>query len=224
MNAPVLKIPFCWEERRPCLLDHLLYVPNPYDKHEAWHPVSWDTLFGNDNPVYLEYCSGNGQWICEKAKEHPENNWVALDLRFDRCRKTWKRLHREKLANLYILCGDARILTRYYIPKKSISKIFINFPDPWPKRRHAKHRLTQEPFLQDMAEVLLDRGVVTFVTDDFAYKEEMQEALSKSPNWEALVNSLNPPDYGPSFFSDLWKKRGRDIYLMQYEYEHCPSL
>ena len=205
------------------LLDRLLYVPRFYEQHEEWTPIPWSDpqIFGNEKPVILEYCSGNGQWICEKAKQNPEFNWVALDIRFDRCRKTWGRLYRENLSNLYILCGDAIPLTRYYIPKKSLMEIYVNFPDPWPKLRHAKHRLVQPLFLQEAAELVLPGGKGTFVTDDPTYAAQMQHVLMASPFWSPLLSAphyfLNPSDFGSSFFLELWTKKGRDIHLFPFQ-------
>lgn len=221
--ASDLRIPFSWEERRPVLLDHFLYVPDHYDRHEAWEPVLWSdtTIFGNSHPVALEYCSGNGQWICERAKQNPDINWVALDVRFDRSRKTWLRMHRENIPNLYVFCGEARVLTRHYIPKRSLSHIFINFPDPWPKLRHAKHRLIQAPFLLEMAELALPGAHATFVTDDETYSAQMLRELAKCPPWRPCLPephyALDLPDYGFSYFYDLWKKKGRNIYFIPYE-------
>ncbi|HSX38883.1 MAG TPA: tRNA (guanine(46)-N(7))-methyltransferase TrmB [Chlamydiales bacterium] len=217
-----LKIPFIWEERRPIMLDHFLYVPEHYDRHPAWSAIPWEdpSIFGSSRPVFLEYCSGNGQWICERAKKHPEMNWVALELRFDRARKIWLRMYRDHLPNLFIMCGEARILTRYYIPKKSLSKVFVNFPDPWPKLRHAKHRLIQISFLKEMGKAMLPQAEAHFVTDDAVYAAQMLRELRNSPEWIPKLADphyvLNPPDYGDSFFSDLWKKKGHNIYFIPF--------
>lgn len=203
-------------------MDRFLYVPDHYDKHEEWSPVPWSdpAVFGNDRPVVLEYCSGNGQWISERAKLDPARNWVALDVRFDRCRKTWARMHRETIPNLYILCGEARVLTRHYIPKKSVSEFFVNFPDPWPKLRHAKHRLIQAPFLAEMAAVAKAGAKAAFVTDDPPYATQMLSELAKCPSWRPLLPaphfSLDPPDYGNSYFYDLWKRKGKQIHYIPY--------
>ncbi len=153
----------------------------------------------------IEYCSGNGQWICERAKEHPHINWVAVDIRFDRSRKTWLRLHREKLTNLYVCCGDALTFTLHYIPRKSVSEIFINF---------------QASFLQEIAAIARDSCKCTLVTDDAGYVGEILHQFAACPKWQPLLPPpyflLDPPHYGTSFFFDLWKKKGRNIHLMQY--------
>jgi len=221
-KASDLRIPFVWEERRPVLLDRFLYVPDSYDRHAEWKPIPWSdpALFGNGQPVFLEYCSGNGQWICERAKQNPHINWVALDVRFDRSRKAWARMHRDLLSNLYIFCGEASVLTRYYIPKESLSEIFVNFPDPWPKLRHAKHRLIQAPFLKELAQAALPGAPATFVTDDGVYAAQILRELGACPVWRPR---LPPPhftpdwhDYGSSYFADLWKTKGRMIHYIPY--------
>ena len=218
-----LRIPFVWEDRRPVLLDRFLYVPDKYDRHEAWTVVPWSdpSLFGNDQPVAIEYCSGNGQWICDRAKQNPHINWVAVDVRFDRSRKTWARLHRENISNLYIMCGEAGVLTRHYIPKGSLSEVFINFPDPWPKLRHAKHRLIQAPFLARVAEASVPGALATFVTDDSVYATQMLRELAACPVWRPRLPephyALDWPDYGTSYFSDLWTKKGFNIHFIPYQ-------
>lgn len=218
-----LRIPFTWENRQPVLLDRFFYVPPVYDRHEEFPPISWSDMkiFGNDREVMLEYCSGNGQWICEKAKQYPDYNWVALDLRFDRSKKTWGRLHREKITNLYVICGDAAILTKHYLPKNSLKEVFMNFPDPWPKLRHAKHRLVQRPFIEEMERLLVEGGKATFVTDDAPYANQMLAVFSELSSWRPLMvpphYELNPKNYGDSFFSDLWMKKGRNIYFLPFQ-------
>ncbi|MDE3056263.1 MAG: tRNA (guanine(46)-N(7))-methyltransferase TrmB [Verrucomicrobiota bacterium] len=218
-----LRIPFSWEERRPVLLEKFFYLPSLYDGHENWQKIPWndDRLFGNDRPVALECCSGNGQWICQKAKEEPDLNWVALELRFDRARKIWGCLQRERIPNLFVLCGDARLFARHYLPKETISRLYVNFPDPWPKKRHAKHRLLQRPFVDEAAELLLSGAEGFFVTDDPPYANEIVTTLTTSPFWRALLPSphykCNPEDYGRSFFLDLWKQKGKSIHLIHFQ-------
>src|SRR5690348_8334371 len=131
-TAKDLKIPFAWEERRPILLDRFFYIPAEYEYKAQNFP-----FFVQDQPVIIEYCSGNGQWIGARAKQNPETNWIAVEKKFDRARKIWLKIHRENIPNLTVVCGEAVIFTRFYAPP--CSEIYVNFPDPWPKLRHAKH-------------------------------------------------------------------------------------
>ena len=87
MKPKDLKSPYKWEGRCPLLQDRVFYVPGYYHKHRAELFPSWQELFGNDHPVCIEYCSGNGEWIIHKAQSHPEINWVAVELNFDQVEK-----------------------------------------------------------------------------------------------------------------------------------------
>jgi tRNA (guanine-N7-)-methyltransferase len=210
-----LKIPFGWEERRPIWLGPLFYMPAVYKyKKEPWN---WSEIFGNTNPVSIEYCSGNGQWIAERAKQNPHINWVAVEKRFDRSRKIWLKIQREEVSNLIVVCGEAYEFTRYFCPPKSVQEIFVNFPDPWPKLRHAKHRLIQSEFLTELLEVIPSSGKAICVTDDAKYASQIVSVFRQISSWNLLFHAQEWPDYGPSFFADLWKGKGRTIHYLSFE-------
>lgn len=222
-TANDLRIPFTWAERRPILLDRFFYMPGFFERYEEWNPFSWSDpeLFGNDQPVVIEFCSGNGQWIGDRAKQNPHLNWVAVEKRFERARKIWLKLHREEIPNLYVVCGEAVEFSRYYAPEASASEIYVNFPDPWPKRRHAKHRLVSSEFLEVLERITTPQGKATFVTDDWDYASQMIQQLEKFPAWQPLLPppffTTQWPDYGNSFFADLWKEKGRTIHYIPYQ-------
>jgi tRNA (guanine-N7-)-methyltransferase len=221
-TAKDLKIPYAWPDRYPLFLENFFYIPGFYEGHEGHGPVPWEDLriFGNSRPVAIEYCSGNGQWIGERAKQDPGTNWVAVEKCFERARKIWLKLHREAIPNLFVVCGDANTFTQYYPPSGTVSEIHVNFPDPWPKRRHAQNRLVRLPFLKLVDRILVPGGKATFVTDDPPYASQMLEELSIA-GWRPLLESpfysSDWNEYGSSFFADLWKEKGRQIYSMPFE-------
>ncbi len=222
-TASDLRIPFAWKDRHPVLLERCLYIPNFYADHAKWIPSSWSDreFFGNEAPVVIEYCSGNGQWICNRAKTMPHINFVAVEKRFDRARKIWACLQREAIPNLFVVCGEAVIFSKHYVPPISISEVFINFPDPWPKLRHAKHRLVAPPFIAALDKVLKRGGKATFTTDDRPYLDLMLEILLLEKGWKPLLEkpyfATNWADFGSSYFCDLWQKKGRTIYHLPFE-------
>jgi len=213
-----LRIPFTWQNRQPVLLEKFFYLPGHYD-HSAAKAFIWEdpAIFDNTRPVVIEYCSGNGQWICEQAKKTPHLNWVAVEKRFDRARKIWVRLHKEGLSNLLVVCGEGLLFTRHYVPASSISQIFVNFPDPWPKLRHAKHRLIRDEFLKEVEKKLCPKAQAMFTTDDRPYVDQILETVAQHSNWKSLEVATEHSDFGASFFLDLWKSKGRTIYHLYFE-------
>jgi len=222
MKPKDLKSPFTWENRRPLLQDGVLFVPEYYELHKSWQmPAFRDpALFGNANPIYIEYCSGNGAWLIDKALQEPNINWIGVEWRFERVRKIWSKARNHKLSNLLIVCGEAQTFTREYLPEGCIEEVFVNFPDPWPKAKHAKNRLLQAGFIDEIARVMKKGGKSTIVTDDEDYKQQIIEAHLASPYWKSAMPSpyyiLNMPEYGTSYFDTLWRSKGCSIKFMKF--------
>jgi tRNA (guanine-N7-)-methyltransferase len=204
----------------PYLKDHVFYVPFCCDDYSRDALPPFREYFGNENPVYVEYCSGNGEWIVEKAVLFPDKNWIAVEKRFDRIRKIWSKLKNRQLANLLIVSGEAFIFTHHYLPDNSVEEVYINFPDPWPKSRHAKHRLIQPRFLDELARVLQTEKRMHVVTDDLPYLNQTLTLFGShpcfSPSLPPPYYRLEFPGYGHSWFENLWKERGKQIHYTQF--------
>src|SRR6476659_4717975 len=102
MKESDLKRPTTWEARKVVIADDVWHIPEYYDAYQTFIFPGWDSesLFGRDAPVMVEYCSGNGTWILEKARQHPTQNWVAVEKRFDRVRKIWAKMRKRQVQNL----------------------------------------------------------------------------------------------------------------------------
>jgi len=215
-----IKPPFPKSEPTVVIHDRVWYIPTLADTSLFTFP-GWPSLFKNENPVYVEYCSGNGDWIVEKAKQYPERNWLAVEKRFDRSRKIWSKIHNNALSNLVVAFSEAMMLSTNYLPSGSVETIFVNFPDPWPKQRHAKHRLISPLFFQEAHRVLTPNGSLVVVTDDEAYSETF---LSLSKEQTAFQNAIPSPgytpppdDYGTSYFDALFKDQGKPIRYHKFK-------
>ncbi|MFA5250145.1 MAG: tRNA (guanine(46)-N(7))-methyltransferase TrmB [Parachlamydiales bacterium] len=212
-----LKIPFQFEERRPLFLSQFLLVPEFYQNHGPELDLS--ALFKNDRPVFVEYCSGNGQWIANRAKASLDCNWIAVEKDFERARKIWLKAKNGNLGNLFVVFGEAFCFTRHYLKPFSVAGAFINFPDPWPKRRHAKKRLVSAPFLKLLQEKMQKEALLTMVTDHEKSVPLMAKAALES-SFKALfpdpyfINEL--PEYGLSFFEQLFRGKGGKIHYLQF--------
>lgn len=204
-------IPCDWDSRKPFLLEKCLYVPAHYEGHQGFN-LTWDAVFEKSQPIQVEFCSGNGEWIAEMAKKSPETNWIAVERDFDRARKIWLKIFRLKLNNLFVVFGEGLTFSTYYVSDASISGVFVNFPDPWPKRRHAKHRLIRASFVQQMSRILCNKGPITLVTDDAAYSDVIVREFSAWKSEFAPPCYVTEwPEFGSSYFYSLWKQKGRII-------------
>jgi tRNA (guanine-N7-)-methyltransferase len=218
-----LKSPFRFQDRHVVLSDHVLFVPPHYDRYEEFTFPGWEheSIFGNQLPVTLEFCSGNGEWIAHRAQlTKGEKNWVAVEKRFDRTRKIWARREKYQLDNLFAICGEAYLASRLYLPSESVEEVYINFPDPWPKSRHIKHRLMHQAFIHEVHRLLKPNSCLTFVSDDRDYVERMLEVMQQHsgfvPCFAEPFFVLDLPGYGSSFFDALWRQKSRDIHYVQF--------
>ena len=211
MKPKDLPYPYKWEERRPLLKDKIFYVPEYYQEHNKELFPNLEVYFGNTHPVYLEYCSGNGEWILDRARENPDVNWIAVEMWFERVRKIFSKTVNYGVENLLIISGEGLTFSREYLPDKCLDKVYVNFPDPWPKDRHAKHRIIQRFFIEELRRTVKKGGTVTLVTDNIPYKKQMEHEMQEWPK----VDSSHE-NYGSSFFERLWRSHGLDIHHMCY--------
>lgn len=217
MRPEQLKSPFRWDARHVLIQDRVWFVPKRCPNPDQFIFPGWDasSLFGNHHPVRVEYCSGNGAWIAAKAMAEPQINWVAVEMQFERVRRIWSKIKNFNLSNLIILCGEGLDATSQFFPSHSIQQAFVNFPDPWPKNKHAKNRIIEPKFIAELDRILLHDGMVTVVTDDFPFSEWTIHKMAKSerfvPRYESPHYTIDLPDYGSSTFKELWLSQGKEI-------------
>ncbi len=222
MKQEKLKRPFIWNERQILIHDRVWYIPDRCDENgfafPGWHN---EATFPTNRPVCIEYCSGNGAWIASKAQNNPEINWVAIELKFSRVQRIWSKLKQYELDNLFVVCGEGHRATSQYFLPNSINEVYINFPDPWPKRRHAMNRLVQPSFIVEIKRILKEKGTLTLVTDDEFYSSSMITDVQAVGGFQSLFPhpyySLEMLDYGTSFFEDLWRRKGKAIRYHSFQ-------
>ncbi|MFT8458654.1 MAG: tRNA (guanosine(46)-N7)-methyltransferase TrmB [Liquorilactobacillus ghanensis] len=127
----------------------------------------WQSRFSRSAPLYLEIGMGKGNFIIEMAKQHPENNYLGMEVQTTVAAVVLKKLLAQSasLPNLQLIVGDGRLLTEFFA-ENEITGIYLNFSDPWPKKKQAKRRLTYHTFLQQYRQVLVKNGQIEFKTDN----------------------------------------------------------
>lgn len=130
------------------------------------HKGKWHELFGNDNPIHIEIGTGRGRFISTLAQQHPEINYVGIELEHELLGRVGNKAMELGVGkNLILTPADAIRLHDFFAPGE-VSRIYLNFSDPWPKSRHAKRRLTYTDFLQLYRTVLKPDGELHQKTDN----------------------------------------------------------
>lgn len=220
MRPEALKPSPAWGEKKVWIDDRVWYVPSRSEEASFAFP-GWAEVFGNGNPVCVEYCSGNGAWVADRATSYPDCNWVAVEKKFTRVRKIWSKVKNGNLSNLLVLCGEGQNATTRYFPTASVQQVYVNFPDPWPKRRHEKYRIINSDFVSEMWRILEPTGCFTIVTDDPDYSEWIIATVLKHGGWQSVYPepyyATECVDYGTSYFEELWRSKGLGIRYHQFK-------
>jgi len=149
-------------------LPSALYKPDNY-----LDPLDWRAVFGREAPLEIDIGCGKGNFLAWAARTRPGHNFLGVDRQLVRLRKTDKKIQRFKLANARLLRLEFSYLIEHLIPDASVTAYYVFFPDPWPKRRHASHRLFQPAFVEHLRRTLVARGVVNVATDNAPYFEQI---------------------------------------------------
>ncbi|MCH4178492.1 MAG: tRNA (guanosine(46)-N7)-methyltransferase TrmB [Megasphaera sp.] len=126
----------------------------------------WKTLFENPAaPLWVELGTGKGNFISQMAQLHPEINFIGIEIQIGVIYYAGKKCAEAGVKNVQLLRFDVAHLEDIFAPGE-IDRLFINFCDPWPKKRHAKRRLTYRTFLDRYARLLAEKGKLYFKSDN----------------------------------------------------------
>lgn len=134
-------------------------------------PLNWPELFDCAAPLVVEIGFGNGLFLIEQARRHPDANVVGIELSWGWVQHLAGRLDDAGLARVRLIHGEAHVALQYLFASNTIQEIFINFPDPWPKKRHHARRLIQSELVALLHDRLVSGGRVTIATDHRDYAD-----------------------------------------------------
>ena len=182
-------------------------------------PLDWRHVFGNDHPVELEIGTGKGTFLTEQAKARPDVNFFGLEWANWFFRYASDRLRRNQCANARMVRAEAGYFLTEFVADASVSVLHVYFPDPWPKKRHHKRRLVQEPFLRQAERILSPGGRVQIVSDHKGYFEENIEPTLKSSGVLQVVDYNRPGSAGEgefvgTNFERKYRREGRPFYAL----------
>ena len=164
-----------------------------------------------DRVVELDLGCGSGSYTAALGRLFPDREILAADIMLGRLRKVVKRCKREKLDNVTVLRVEARYLISRLLPDRSVDRIHLLCPDPWPKGRHRGHRLLASDFTSQLHRVLRDGGVFHFSSDDEYYRDAVGRVLAASglfsPCDEAAADLVGIA----SDFEKRWLEMGKTV-------------
>lgn len=143
----------------------------------------WSALFHNEHPLHIEIGMGKGKFIHQLAEQNPEINYIGIEMYSSVLYRALEKREKSELNNLYFLRFDAKYLCDIFATGE-VSRIYLNFSDPWPKDRHAKRRLTSSVFLQIYDRILKKDGTIQFKTDNKDLFDFSVQTVRESSLWK----------------------------------------
>jgi tRNA (guanine-N7-)-methyltransferase len=179
------------------------------------------TLFAPGiSAVWLEIGIGGGEHLAEHAAAHPDIGFIGCEVFENGVAKMLAEIDRRQLRNVRLFTEDARLLLPALSPG-SIGRVFILFPDPWPKQRHHKRRLVAPATLDCLAEIMPEGAELRLATDDPGYLVWMLEHATAHPAFGWLARRPcdwreRPPDWPPTRYEQKARAAGRTPAFLRF--------
>ncbi|MCI5871579.1 tRNA (guanosine(46)-N7)-methyltransferase TrmB [Streptococcus sp.] len=199
------------------LANHPQYViTKPEEAKGHWHEV-----FGNDHPIHIEVGSGKGRFITGMAAQNPHINYIGIDIQLSVLSYALDKVLEADLPNVKLLLVDGSSLTNYFADGE-VDLMYLNFSDPWPKKRHEKRRLTYKSFLDTYKQILPENGEIHFKTDN---RGLFEYSLASFSQYGMLLKQvwldLHASDYEGNVMTEYEEKfsnKGQVIYRVEAQF------
>lgn len=190
------------------------------DFSEHHIPLCIQNIFGNKNECVLEIGFGDGDFLIEMAERNPEKNYLGIEIKTKRFKTALNKSRDFKYDNLRFMHMNASIAVEEIFTSDSFSLVYINFPDPWPKDRHHKHRIVNKDFLNSLSRIMKNGGVLEIASDHRDYISQCFEVFdrisfysSQYPEPGYLHNLPNRPQ---TKYEKGFRKEGREIFYLMF--------
>ena len=182
---------------------------------------SWSEFFGNDNPICLEIGCGKGRFICGMAERNPDINYIAMDLFCDVLVLALEKANAQNIKNVGFFAGNAALLENYF-EKGEVKRIYLNFSDPWKKKKQAKRRLTHKNFLDVYKKILNIGDCIFFKTDNKSLFEfSLNSFANENFKLSNITFDLHNSDFSDNVmteYEDKFSNAGMPIYRLEAAY------
>jgi len=185
------------------------------------HELFWGKIrkFIDNSDLIIECCCGTGDFISEKSSENRNKKYIGIDYSYTVLQRAVKKSYKQNLDNVKFIYNDINKIFSDFDKslKNNLKKIYINFPDPWPKRKHWKRRVIQTDFLIKIYNIMSNSTKLIIITDHDGYAKWIVKKLdklsnkfsSKNKNWYTLKQDLTESSY----YKKAMKKNNNIYYF-----------
>ena len=188
------------------------YVVLDYKKYIG----NYNKLFKNNNPIYVEIGMGKGKFIIDNAMKYPNINFIGIEKYDSVVVRAIQKLEDKDIPNLKIIRMDALEITDVF--DKEVSRIYLNFSDPWPKDRHEHRRLSSDIFLKKYDLIFKDNKNIVMKTDN---RYLFEYSVKSFVNYGYKINDIsldlhqaNYPDNIMTEYEEKFVSKGSPIYMI----------
>ncbi|MFA5552868.1 MAG: tRNA (guanosine(46)-N7)-methyltransferase TrmB [Trueperaceae bacterium] len=185
----------------------------------AWRtlpfPTDWAGQFRESGPLVVEVGFGDGRFTVRRAQAEPETRFVGLEVSSGSLQRALGRVKRTGVTNVRLIKSGAHVALRQLFGPGSVDAMVVNFPCPWPKEKHARHRLLQRGFLELAAARLRPGGELRLATDHPEYLEFALEQAAESTLYEATWPEP-PADVFETKYALKWREQGKPLHYVVF--------
>ena len=182
----------------------------------------WQEIFGNNHPIHVEVGSGKGAFVSGMTKANPDINYIGIDIQKSVLSYALDKVLATDVPNIKLLWVDGSDLTDYF-EEDEIDRLYLNFSDPWPKKRHEKRRLTYHSFLATYQQILPENGEIHFKTDNRGLFEYSLVSFSQyGMKLKGVWLDLHASDFEDNVLTEYEQKfanKGQVIYRVEAAFE-----
>lgn len=182
-------------------------------------PIDFKRFLDYENLV-LEVGFGYGEFLIALSQQREKDLFIGIERLREGLKRLIKGIKEKGLKNIVPLCGDAYVILQVCFDEHTLSEIYVNFPDPWPKKKHIRRRILSEEFFRLSSRKLKSDGKIFFATDDEDYALFAEKEIKKVSSLKNLLEPERFLDISPypveTRYESKWKKENKRLYYFIY--------
>ena len=190
---------------------HVCSVLIPLSRESLTDRLDLEKIFGRKGPLHVDLGCGDGAFLCALAERVPEKNFLGIERLLGRIRTATRKA--ANIANVRLLRVEGSYAVQYLLPSGSVETFYLLFPDPWPKRRHHRHRIVTPDFLNSVHAVLDENGLLLIATDHVDYFDKIKKTARLRRDFRVFERV--EVDLPVTKFQEKFQAQGSRVYWLE---------